>query len=83
MSGKTEDGQKEEKRQVHELVKKEWFKNKYFRILIGLIGGSIMGVLYWEFIGCNGGSCPITSNPYRTVLFFSAIGALMSWDNKK
>ena len=73
----------EERKEANELVKKsKLFQSKYMRLLIGLIGGSLLGLLYWEFIGCNG-SCPLTSNPYKTVLFFAAMGVLMAWDKNK
>ena len=62
--------------------RKNIIERKYIRLLIGLSGGALLGLLYWEFIGCNG-SCPLTSNPYKTVLFFAAMGVLMAWDKKK
>lgn len=45
-----------------------------YRILLGSAIGAIAGLLYWEFIGCNGGSCPLTSNPYKTVILFTVMG---------
>ena len=74
----------EEQKEENELLtkKSKLFQSKYIRLLIGLIGGALLGLLYWEFIGCIG-SCPLTSNPYKTVLFFAAMGVLMAWDKKK
>ena len=57
----------------------ENIKNKaILRISIGAVIGAIVGVLYWEFIGCNGGSCPLTNNVYKTVMFFTIMGGFMA-----
>ncbi len=45
-----------------------------YRIILGFAIGAIVGLLFWEFIGCNGGSCPLTSNPYKTVILFTLMG---------
>ncbi len=49
-----------------------------YRIMIGAAIGAIAGFLYWEFIGCNGGSCPLTSNPYKTVALFTFMGGMLA-----
>nr|WP_321427013.1 hypothetical protein [uncultured Acetobacteroides sp.] len=41
------------------------------------------GFLYWRFIGCSSGSCPITSNPYMSMFWFGLIGLLLGSSNKK
>ena len=57
----------------------ENIKNKaILRMSIGGVIGAIVGVLYWEFIGCNGGSCPLTNNVYKTVMFFTVMGGFMA-----
>ncbi len=38
--------------------------------------GAGLGFLYYIFIGCNSGSCPITSNPWSSILYGSIFGAL-------
>jgi hypothetical protein len=43
----------------------------------GTIIGGIAGFFYWKFFGCNG-SCMITSNPVRTVIYFAVMGALIN-----
>ena len=53
--------------------KKAW-NVRLFRILIGGVVGAGAGWLYWEFIGCNGGSCPLTSNAPQTIIIFSLFG---------
>lgn len=47
------------------------------RLIIGLAIGSLLGFAYYYFIGCNGGTCPITSNPYKSTLWGMAIGGLL------
>lgn len=45
--------------------------------LIGLGVGIIGGYLYFYFIGCNSGSCTITSNPYMSTLWGAVLGYLL------
>lgn len=47
-----------------------------WQLLLGAVIGGIAGFAYYYFIGCNSGSCPITSNPYNTTTTFSIYGAL-------
>lgn len=51
--------------------KKVWIKLIY--ALIGALGG----FLYWKFIGCESGTCPIRSVWYYTVLWGAALGYLL------
>lgn len=46
-------------------------------VLIGLIAGAVGGLLYWRFIGCSSGSCPITSSPMMSSLWGAAMGGLL------
>lgn len=51
-------------------------------ILIGIIGG----YLYWRFVGCQTGSCPLKSNPYYTIAVGGLFGYLipdMFYERKK
>jgi len=59
--------------------RKNIFKNRWLRIGFGLSIGAVAGVLYWNFIGCTGGSCPLTSNPTNTILLFTVMGGWMSY----
>lgn len=45
--------------------------------------GALLGYAYYYFIGCNTGSCPITSNPYTTTAYGALIGAIWSFPTKK
>jgi hypothetical protein len=46
----------------------------YRKAIVGLILGGVVGFLYYYYVGCSTGSCAITSNPYSSVLFGSAMG---------
>jgi len=45
--------------------------------LIGLVIGAVGGYIYYIEIGCNSGSCAITSNPYMSIIWGAAIGYLI------
>jgi hypothetical protein len=40
-----------------------------------LIGGAA-GYLYYRFVGCKTGLCPITRNPWVSTLYGALLGAL-------
>lgn len=44
---------------------------------IGIIAGGVAGYLYWKFIGCASGTCPITSNKYISVIYGALLGSLL------
>ena len=48
-----------------------------------MILGGIGGFAYYYYIGCYGGSCPISGNPYISTSYGMLIGLLMSFDSKK
>lgn len=56
---------------VQALLKKHYLK------LIGIAVGLLGGYLYYYFIGCNSGTCPITSNPWISTLYGGLIGYLL------
>lgn len=45
--------------------------------IVGALIGALLGYLYYHFIGCNSGSCPITSNPYISVIWGAVMGYLL------
>ncbi len=53
---------------------KEYILKNRFKILI-IAAGAVAGWLYWRFIGCSTGTCPITSHWYSS----SAYGMLFGW----
>ncbi len=60
-----------------------FFKNWWAKPLIFGILGMIAGYAYYYFIGCNSGSCPLTSNPFITTGYGLGAGLILGWDGKK
>ena len=51
---------------------------KLIIILSGIILGGIGGYVYYIKIGCVSGTCPLTSNPYLTILWGMVFGYLIA-----
>ena len=51
-----------------------WIKKRRISAIFLIIGGS-GGFLYWNYIGCSTGTCPITSHWYASTLY----GMLLGW----
>ncbi len=51
-----------------------FIKNKL--LFIGLIAGAVGGYLYYHYVGCASGTCPITSRPLNSTLYGAAMGGL-------
>jgi hypothetical protein len=49
------------------------------KILAGIVIGGLSGFLYYYFIGCNSGTCPITSNPYNSILAGNLFGLIIAF----
>jgi len=52
-------------------IKRHWLT------LLGIVIGALGGFLYWKFIGCTTGTCPITSSPINSSIWGSIIGGLL------
>lgn len=50
---------------------------KYKWTLVGLLTGALGGYLYYHFIGCTTGTCPITSQPVNSTLYGAMMGGLL------
>jgi len=44
--------------------------------LIGIVLGAIGGYIYYIEVGCATGTCPLTSNPYGSIVYGALIGYL-------
>jgi len=55
------------------------YKNYFIAIAIG----ALAGFLYWRFVGCNSGTCPITSKWYNSTLYGAVMGVLFANTKKK
>ncbi len=62
-----------------EFIKKYLFNRTCLGCLIGMTGG----FAYYYFIGCSSGSCPITSNPYMSMLYGALMGGALLYKPKK
>ena len=49
-------------------------KNKL--VIIGLVLGAIAGYAYYYFVGCQNGTCNITSKPLNSTAYGAVMGAL-------
>jgi hypothetical protein len=63
---------------MKELINKRWIRFFLFIFL-----GGLGGFAYYYFIGCQTGSCPITSSPYVSTSYGMLIGLVVSFDSKK
>ncbi len=55
---------------------KKWLNNNKL-YLIGSLLGAIGGYIYWQQIGCDSGTCAITSKPLNSTLYGAMMGALL------
>ncbi len=58
-------------------IKMKLFLKKYLPYIIGAVAGAVAGYLYWRFVGCNSGTCPITSSPLNSTIYGSVMGILI------
>ncbi|HSN61483.1 MAG TPA: DUF6132 family protein [Ferruginibacter sp.] len=55
---------------------KKWFNNNLL-YLVGAVIGAVAGYFYWQQVGCNSGTCMITSKPLNSTLYGAMMGALL------
>lgn len=55
---------------------KKWCSNNWLYIA-GATVGAIGGFLYWNYVGCAGGTCMITSKPVNSTLYGALMGSLL------
>lgn len=53
------------------------FLIKHWLKIAGITMGALGGYLYYYYVGCVSGTCPITSNPYRMMIYGAIIGYLL------
>jgi hypothetical protein len=55
---------------------KNWILNNTL-LIAGILIGSIGGYLYWRQIGCNSGTCMITSKWHNSTAYGALMGGLL------
>ena len=50
---------------------------KYGLTLLGTLLGGVGGFLYWKFVGCASGTCPITASPMGSIVWGAITGGLL------
>lgn len=51
---------------------------KIILYIVGALVGGLGGFLYWKYVGCAGGTCPIASSPILSTIFGIVFGLLLS-----
>lgn len=46
----------------------------YWPVAVGAAGG----YLYYRFVGCKSGACPLTANPWISTLYGALMGLLLA-----
>lgn len=50
---------------------------RFWKNIVGITIGALAGFLYYFYVGCASGTCPITGNPYISTLWGAMIGYLL------
>ena len=53
------------------MLKRNWL------YIVGALLCAVGGFAYWYFVGCQSGTCPITSSPYISTIYGAVLGALL------
>jgi len=57
---------------------KEFIRSRYlWKQVLALVIGATAGFLYYQFVGCASGSCPISGNPYISTIMGGLMGLFM------
>lgn len=54
----------------------DWIKNNKL-LMGGILIGAVAGYLYWNYIGCNSGTCMITSKWHNSTAYGAMMGGLL------
>ncbi len=47
------------------------------RIAVGAVAGGLVGFLYYRYVGCRTGACPIAGNPWISTAWWAMIGGFI------
>lgn len=48
------------------------------KIILGIAIGSGLGFGFYKLVGCSTGACPLTSNPYMSMVLGGLLGVLIA-----
>ena len=65
------------KKEINSKEKKKHLP-KPVRIILGLLIGMLVGFIWYRFVGCRSGACPIASNYLYSLGFGGIVGILIS-----
>jgi hypothetical protein len=57
------------------------WRNRITKLIAGIVIGAALGFGYYKFVGCSGGTCPITGNPFISTLYGAIMGAVVAGIN--
>jgi hypothetical protein len=46
-------------------------------MIIGIVLGAVIGFMYWKLVGCNTGTCMITSKWHNSTAYGAVMGGLL------
>lgn len=49
-------------------------RKRFVKPALGVLAGGALGFAYYALVGCSGGQCPITSNPWISTFWGAMIG---------
>ncbi|MBS1576297.1 MAG: hypothetical protein JST09_13415 [Bacteroidetes bacterium] len=55
---------------------KNWLLNNKL-LVAGILIGAVGGFMYWKFVGCTTGTCPITSKWHNSTAYGAMMGGLL------
>jgi hypothetical protein len=53
-----------------------WLSNNKL-VIAGILIGAITGFFYWKLVGCNTGTCTITSKWHNSTVYGALMGGLL------
>jgi len=55
---------------------KKFIKDNLLTI-VGVVAGAFAGYFYWMYVGCNSGTCMITSKPVNSTVYGAVMCGLL------
>ena len=54
----------------------------FVKPLVGAAIGAAVGFAMYKVVGCRGGACPLTGNPWLSMIVWGAVGAMLSMSGR-